>query len=358
VTYTITVTNDGDDVLENLTVNDSILGDLSGSFADTLDPGDSESHDFTHVVSSTDPDPLENVVTADAVGVDSDEAVSSTASCVTVIANPGIQVTKSCTPEAGIGDSVAYSVTVTNTGDETLTGIVVVDSILGNLSGSFVNFLDPGESDTQEFEHVVTPDDPDPLINVVIALGTGAISGDVAQDAGACRSDVTHVPGIAVEKTCPTSAVAGDLITYSVTVTNTGDEPLTNVTAQDSLAGDISDLFSDTLDVGASETVEYTHQVTPIDPDPLENTVIVSGMGEDSTVTAEATTGCATAVPPVSPPAQPGPSLPVTGTDVQGGLIVLAALIMGGLMFLFLGWQPAVTAGVRALGRRPRGRRR
>jgi LPXTG-motif cell wall-anchored protein len=44
-------------------------------------------------------------------------------------------------------------------------------------------------------------------------------------------------------------------------------------------------------------------------------------------------------VPPVAPPAQP-PTLPVTGVDAEGGLIVLAALLMSGLIFILLGWHP------------------
>lgn len=47
VTYTICIENTGDWPLENITVVDTILGDLSGSFADTLAAGDSECHDFS-----------------------------------------------------------------------------------------------------------------------------------------------------------------------------------------------------------------------------------------------------------------------------------------------------------------------
>jgi len=62
ITYTIEVCNCGDIALEGVTVVDSLLGDLSGSYADTLAVGACESHDFTRVILATDPNPLENCV--------------------------------------------------------------------------------------------------------------------------------------------------------------------------------------------------------------------------------------------------------------------------------------------------------
>jgi len=43
---------------ENITAVDDLLGDLSASYADTLDPGACESHDFTRTILATDPNPL------------------------------------------------------------------------------------------------------------------------------------------------------------------------------------------------------------------------------------------------------------------------------------------------------------
>jgi uncharacterized repeat protein (TIGR01451 family) len=297
-------------------------------------------------VTPDDPDPLENVVTAAAVGVESEEAVESVANCLTdIIPDAGILVEKSCPSEAGVGDTVTYTITVTNTGDDALEDITVSDTVLGDLSDSFADTLDPGEFESHDFDHEVTPDDPDPLENVVTATGVGVESEQSVESVANCLTDITHVPDIAVEKTCPEVAATGDEITYSVTVTNTGNEPLTNVTVVDSVAGDLSDSFPDVLGVGESASLEYTHVVSESDPSPLENTVVATGTGADSEVTAEATTACETAIP--------APELPVTGADLGRGLPLLLMLLLSGLAFLYLGRWPGMALAVVRSSRGP-----
>ena len=347
VTYTITVTNTGEDVLDNITVIDSLLGDLSDSFADSLDPGDSESHDFTRDQQPGDPDPIENTVTAEADGAFSGAHVSSTATCLSDVTHEAnILVEKSCDLSAPVDGTIDYTITVTNTGNDVLEDITVVDSVLGDLSDSFADTLDPGESESHDFTHDVSPSDEDPLTNTVVASAVGVDSDTSVDSTAECTTDITHEPGIAVEKTCPKTAAVGDTITYEITVTNTGNEPLTNVTVIDSVVGDISDLFSDTLDVGASETVEVTHEVTASDPNPLENHVTATGTGADSLVDAEAGVVCSTAIPPV---------IALTGANTGQGMVILLLLLMTGAVFLFLGRRPEFALASGAHRRTPRG---
>ena len=71
ITYNITVCNCSVDIgLENITVVDDRLGDLSDHFADVLAIGECESHEFTRAIQPDDPNPLENcvTVTADPLG--------------------------------------------------------------------------------------------------------------------------------------------------------------------------------------------------------------------------------------------------------------------------------------------------
>ena len=293
ITYTITVTNTGDEDLEGITVDDSLLGDLSDDFADTLAAGDSESHEFTYEVTEDSPDPVPNEVTASGSGVDSGELVDDSANCSTDILNPDIDVEKTCTDFAQVGDTITYTITVTNTGDEDLEGITVDDSLLGDLSDDFADTLAAGDSESHEFTYEVTEDSPDPVPNEVTASGSGVDSGELVDDSANCSTDILN-PDIDVEKTCTDFAQVGDTITYTITVTNTGDEDLEGITVDDSLLGDLSDDFADTLAAGDSESHEFTYEVTEDSPDPVPNEVTASGSGVDSGELVDDSANCST----------------------------------------------------------------
>jgi uncharacterized repeat protein (TIGR01451 family) len=95
-------------------------------------------------------------------------------------------------------------------------------------------------------------------------------------DTAQCTVDVLH-PAIAIDKLADkVTARAGDTITYTIIVTNTGDTPLYGVTVTDTLLGTFS---IGTLGVGQSVTITPapTYTVNAGDPDPLVNTATASG---------------------------------------------------------------------------------
>jgi hypothetical protein len=97
-----------------------------------------------------------------------------------------VDVTKSCPGSATVGDTISYVITVTNTGDEGLKGIKVLDSILGDLSGSYDDVLGVGESETHSFTYVSSPDDPDRLVNVVTVKTEGIETDESVDDTDSC----------------------------------------------------------------------------------------------------------------------------------------------------------------------------
>ena len=78
---------------------------------------------------------------------------------------------------------------------------------------------------------------------------------------------------------------------YSITVTNTGNTDLTNLTVTDTLLGNLTSYFGTTLAAGASVTKVFPYTVKSTDPNPLLNTVTVTGtpVGTMTTVTASDT---------------------------------------------------------------------
>lgn len=96
--------------------------------------------------------------------------------------------------------------------------------------------------------------------------------------------------GIVVTKSVnPTQAEAGDTITYTFAVTNTGTLNFVDIDAVDSRLGRISGLEV-ALPAGASRTASVTYVVQATDPvGPLSNTVTVTGTTADGIATSTAT---------------------------------------------------------------------
>ncbi len=297
IEYTITVENTGNEPLVGVTVDDTLLGDITGDFdfdfSADFPVGEVATAVVTYTPQAGDPDPLVNTVTASGVGADSGVEASDEASCETDILNPSIDVSKTC-PEFGtVGGTLTYTITVENDGDEDLDNVTVVDSLLGDLSGSFANTLAVGASESHDFDYVVQPGDPDPLPNEVTAAATGVTSDAPVDDSANCDTVILE-PSIAVTKTCTELAHVGDTVTYTITVTNDGEEDLDNVTVVDSILGNLSDSFADELAMGASESHDFDYVVLESDPDPLVNEVTAKGSGVGSRVAVEALADCVT----------------------------------------------------------------
>jgi uncharacterized repeat protein (TIGR01451 family) len=252
---------------------------------------------------------------------------------------PAIDVEKTCPATVPAGQPISYTITVENTGEEALVDVSVEDALLGgDITDEFdFDFTGPfpeGEVATATISYTPGANE-DPVENTVTASGTGAESDSDTSDDDSCTVEVIQGPAIAVSKECPAVVDEGDTITYEITVSNTGNEDLTGVTVEDSVIGNLSASYGDTLAVGASETHSFDH--TAGSPGLLTNTVTVSGSGSEETVTAtdECTTeivdilgGGPTQPPTVAPTAPPGPGTAFTGSEA-GRLGLIAALSFG-----------------------------
>lgn len=149
---------------------------------------------------------------------------------------------------------------------------------------------------------------------------------------------VTERPGIELEKTVePATAEVGETVTYTFTVTNTGETTLTDLTLTDDQLGAIT-LDTGTLEPGASTTAERTYVVTQADAEAGEivNVATVSGMapsGEEVSAEDDAEVGVVevegvTVTRPGPDQAEAG-ELPRTGASTGSlltiGLLTLAA---------------------------------
>jgi len=183
------------------------------------------------------------------------------------------------------GDEIVYTFEVVNTGNVTLTGVSVTDPLLGGLIPGGPITLLPGASDTTTFSAVysITQDDinAEEVVNQAVTQGTDPFGTLAEDDSGTAVDNDTplvtplvQAPSITLVKTADASGVGspsavGDLITYSFTVTNTGNVPLTGVVVADPLPGITLTGGPIDLDPGESDSSSFaaTYTITQADID-------------------------------------------------------------------------------------------
>jgi uncharacterized repeat protein (TIGR01451 family) len=225
------------------------------------------------------------------------------------------------------GDPLTYSVVITNTGLVPLTITSLTDTLrdpdfAGTCTQGIGSVLQPGASFTCTYPMTAAGD----ATNLASVIGVDGLDRDVT------ASDSTFVdviaPAIEVVKTVDDETpVAGQTVTYTYVVTNTGDTTLSGVTVVDNVLGGIAVIG--TLAPGASATATKTMVVvadsekvniaTAEGTDVLGKTVTDD---DDATIAVTTVLGIVEVKPDV---------LPRTGAAIGGILLLGFALLFGGL---------------------------
>ena len=255
VTWTVTVKNTGNVTLSDVSVTDELSGAAlvaPCAFAApiaSLAPNASVFCDVSYSVTQADVNAgsVRNAATASGLPPVGDPVTDDGDSTVPIGATPLIRVTKTWLSgaPANAGDPVAWTVTVKNTGTVTLTDVTVSDSLTGAAFDTDCAFgsaitLTPDQSATCVVSYEVTQGDVDggSVTNNASAIGTPPLGAPV-HDADANTVPIGANPAIDVTKTLKagTPVQAGDPVTWTVTVKNTGNVTLTDVTVTDERAG-------------------------------------------------------------------------------------------------------------------------
>ena len=305
ITYTYTVTNEGNVSLDNVVVVDDAAtpGDDTDDFSPTyvsgdtdadgeLDVGETWTYTAQYVVTQADVDgggPIVNTATANGDSVASGDAAeeSSDDASVELCDDPAIKIVKdaeSSDPECtDAGDTITYTYTVTNEGNVSLDNVVVVDDAAtpgddtDDFSPTYVSGdtdadgeLDVGETWTYTAQYVVTQADVDansPIVNTATANAVSVASGDAAEESSDDASvDVCWEPAIDVEKlvsisgntfdpvlddhddpTGPQATTANTPIYFLVSVANIGNVTLTALDFSDILSSPAGSVFAGEL---------------------------------------------------------------------------------------------------------------
>ena len=273
VNYTFTVANTGNVTLYNVTVTDPLLTVVGGPLF-SLAVGGTDSTTFTGVYYLTQADidagEVYNEALVTGYGPDQEPVTDTDDETVYLPQNPAIEIVKLTNGADGeyipVGAAITWSYQVTNTGNVTLTDIEVTDDIEG-LIGT-IDVLAPGASETLEHEGVA---EEGLYENIGTAVGNPPTGEDVVDD----DDDSSYFgssPAIDVVKSVSSSLVlAGDEVTYTFVVTNTGNVPLYDVVVEDDRLGMIAEI--DELAVGESLMFTKTAVIT----EPTTNVVVATG---------------------------------------------------------------------------------
>jgi len=194
--------------------------------------------------------------------------------------------------ENGVGDTLEFTITVTNTGNQTMSNIMVSDPMLTGLSCT-VNGLAPTNLVIAPSEaaicigtYVVTQDDIDNEIVTNKASAEGANpQGEITQNDGTVDYPVeAPAPELTVTKTLipnggMTDYIAvGETLRFRISVLNSGNITFNDIAVTDSeVAGtcDVGTLAPDETD--DSCIFEYTILQSDIDNGTFENTATATG---------------------------------------------------------------------------------
>jgi hypothetical protein len=273
ITYTYTVANTGNVTLHHVTLTDDRLGTITCPET-TLDPGHSTTCQATRVTTTADVDTghITNAATATGhppTGRPVTGTDRATVHAIHPLDTPAIQLEKTASAGtySGAGEQITYTYTVTNAGNVPLHGIKLHDDRLGLISCPATT-LAPAASMDCHAEHTTTTADVDAgqIINTAIVTGDPP-TGVAVTDADEEIIDAQRAPGIKLVKSAfPTKyGAAGETITDTYTVTNTGNVTLHGITvADDQIPGPIVCLTT-TLGPGESTTCQAPHVVTAAD---------------------------------------------------------------------------------------------
>ncbi len=352
--YTITVENTGNQTLTNVvptdTLPDGSTGTLTGPVETggtgtngdgLLDVGETWTYTISYTVTQSDVDAGANLVNTVSVVTDEIPTPEEDDASTPVTLNPAMEVTKTQTggenpvTQPGVLD---YTITVENTGNQTLTNVVPTDTLPDGSTGTLTGpvetggtgtngdgLLDVGETWTYTISYTVTQSDVDAELTLVnrVSVTTTEIPVPVEDTA---VTEISENPDMLVTKTQTggeNPVTQPGVLDYTITVENTGNQTLTNVVPTDTLpdgstgtltgpveTGGTGTNGDGLLDVGETWTYTISYTVTQSDVDAGANLVNTVSVVTDEIPTPEEDDA--------STPVTLNPAMEVTKTQTGG----------------------------------------
>ena len=257
------------------------------------------------------------------------------------------------------GETIHYTLTVTNTGNQTLENVEITDTLnaagtISNIQGAdskqdgkvtifTISSLAPKAEATITYDYVVQEADKGNTISNA-AVGTPANPEDPdGEKPGDNTDNPVENPKLEVKKDIVSITAAdgtqkdkagkadlNNIITYNVTVTNTGNMKLTNVKITDSLEGiqlaEGQSFDLGILEAGEAKTVTYTYQVKESDlGKSILNTATATGDVPENPADTPKPEGKDEKEVPTEDPANCSITVTKRLTNIQGELLAVRA---------------------------------
>ena len=257
------------------------------------------------------------------------------------------------------GETIHYTLIVTNTGNQTLENVEITDTLnaagtISNIQGAdskqdgkvtifTISSLAPKAEATITYDYVVQEADKGNTISNA-AVGTPANpenpDGEKPEDNTdnpvenpklEVKKDIVSITAAdGTQKDKAGKADLNDIITYSVTVTNTGNMKLTNVKITDSLEGiqlaEGQSFDLGILEAGEAKTVTYTYQVKESDlGKSILNTATATGDVPENPADTPKPEGKDEKEVPTEDPANCSITVTKRLTNIQGELLAVRA---------------------------------
>ena len=275
IDYSFLVTNTGNVTLDQIAVDDPMVGTVSCADT-TLAPDGSTTCAATYTLTQDDVDAGQVINLATVAGTPpiGDAVTAEDTTTTTIEAAPAIALDKQAGPPSGdpadvrAGATIDFAFTVTNTGNVTLEPVSVSDPLVGTVICPATR-LGPAETTTCTATYVLVQADVDAghVANLATASGTPPTGDDVSAS-DATDSPIEPAPAITLDKEAsdPTGNRAGDTIDYTFLVANTGNVTLDPIAVDDPIIGDIT-CPETMLAPETSTTCEATYTLTQADVD-------------------------------------------------------------------------------------------
>lgn len=269
IAYGFKVTNTGTVSVSDLAVSDPAVGPIACP-SGTLAPGASvDCSPATHVLTADDvvAGRVVNTATASAAGIGGTRVSDDDTATTPVVRTPRLVLDKTASPvydasgdgDQGVGDTIAYAFTVTNTGNLPLDPVTLRDPLLGPLSCPAGPLAPGAQVACDGATYTITAADVarGRVDNTATATGRPPVGADVAASDSTRTPIVSTTADLVVTKRADrASARPGERVVYTLAVRNAGPGAARDVVLRDPLPSGVS--LEEVRDGGATCDVAGT----------------------------------------------------------------------------------------------------